>query len=142
MTDAWFKLSSGEEVVAQIEGLIDGVYDEVTVAVHHPMTVKQVRLPTSQGVMDSYMLTPWSTLTNEEVVYVASKHIIMATHAGTRISSLYHSYLKEKYEEVPMGASQDDPMSDDLQKIQDLFEELEGVDDDDEDQEDRKRHYH
>ena len=142
MTDTWMKLSSGEDVIGQIKGLIDGVYDESVVAVYSPMTIKQIRVPTSKGVMDSYMLTPWGTLTNEEVVYLCSKHIMMATFAGDRISALYHSYLQEKYEEVHAGASQEDPISDDLQTIQDLFDELGGVDDDNdeaEDQEDRER---
>ena len=148
MTDTWMKLSSGEDMIGQIKGHIDGVYDEATVAVYSPMTIKYMRIPTSKGAMDSYMLTPWSTLTNEEVVHVCSKHIMMATPAGARISALYHSYLQEQYEEVHVGASQEDPISDDLQTIQDLFDELGGVDDDnDEEQEDRTRssprkHYH
>ena len=144
MNPVLIKLTSGEDIIAKIEGLFDMIYDEKMLPVFRPMAIKQIRIPTSQGVMDSYMLTPWSTLTDEEVIYIPTAHVIMAAPASERVVNLYETYLQEKLE--PVGATQEDPMSDDLQTIQDLFDELEGVDDDDE-ADDRgdtspRRYYH
>jgi hypothetical protein len=130
MNPVLIKLTSGEDIIAKIEGLFDMIYDEKMLPVFKPMAIKQIRIPTSQGVMDSYTLTPWSTLTDEEIIHIPTAHVIMAAPASERVVALYESYLQEKLE--PVGASQEDPINDDLSRIQELFDELEGVDDEDE----------
>lgn len=94
-TIKYFKLTSGENIIATTETNCDDLTAIDSVTVTDPVLINTVRVPRNGMVFESFIMQPWIALSSEYELDIATKHIMFAINVKESVEKQYHLYLEQ-----------------------------------------------
>jgi hypothetical protein len=91
------KLNSGEDIVCKTEENLS-LKDKETIFIQDPMVLNQLRTPFGAGVVESYTLSPWLALAEDEFYEIPVNYIILAANVKETLKDNYIKYVQERKE--------------------------------------------
>jgi hypothetical protein len=91
------KLNSGEDIVCKTEENLS-LKDKETIFIQDPMVLNQLRTPFGAGVVESYTLSPWLALAEDEFYEIPVHYIILAVNIKETLKDNYIKYVQERKE--------------------------------------------
>ena len=95
-TIKYFKLVSGENIIATTETNCDDLTAIDSVTVVDPVLINTVRVPRGGMVFESFMMQPWIALSSEYQLDIATSHILFAINVKESVEKQYQSYLEQE----------------------------------------------
>jgi hypothetical protein len=106
------KLNTGDDIVCKTEENLS-LKDKESIFVQDPMVLNQIRVPYGSGVMESYTLSPWMAMTEDDFYEIPVRYIIVAADIKENLKDNYIKYVQNRKEaELIADASPDDDESD------------------------------
>lgn len=123
------KLSSGETIVCSTD-MDDDYYSKQTISIVDPVIIKHVRIPREDMIIETYILMPWCSYSEDDVFQISTSHIILSANAKEGLRKNYLEYIMEKN-----NPKEEDLQTEEIEEILgSLQERLEnGYEDEDED---------
>jgi hypothetical protein len=94
-TIKYFKLISGENIIATTETNCDDLSAIDSVTVIDPVLINTVRVPRNGMVFESFMMQPWIALSSEYELDIATSHILFAINVKESVEKQYQLYLEQ-----------------------------------------------
>ena len=91
------KLNNGEDIVCKTEENLS-LKDKETIFIQDPMVLNQLRTPFGAGVVESYTLSPWLALAEDEFYEIPVNYIILAANVKETLKDNYIKYVQERKE--------------------------------------------
>ena len=91
------KLNSGEDIVCKTEENLS-LTDKQSIFIQDPMVLNQVRTQFGAGVMESYTLSPWLALSDDEFYEIPVHYIILAANVKETLKDNYIKYVQDRKE--------------------------------------------
>ena len=91
------KLNSGEDIVCKTEENLS-LKDKETIFIQDPMVLNQIRTPFGPGVVESYTLSPWLALAEDEFYEIPVNYIILAANVKETLKDNYIKYVQDRKE--------------------------------------------
>ena len=87
------KLVSGDNIVCLLE---DNNLEKQFITVKDPVLLNQVRIPRGQVIVESYILSPWASLSDQEEFIIAAQHIITVTGVRESLKENYKTFMESR----------------------------------------------
>ena len=91
------KLNSGEDIVCKTEENLS-LKDKETIFIQDPMVLNQLRTPYGAGIVESYTLSPWLALAEDEFYEIPVNYIILAANVKETLKDNYIKYVQDRKE--------------------------------------------
>jgi hypothetical protein len=119
------KLLSGETLVCSIqEDNFDlSVYDNKTISLYNPVLLNALKMPSTRGMVESFIFSPWGFFSSQEKFLVQMNHIIMIADLKDSIKEYYLDYINQTDEEAVIK-SDDDSIEEDEEIEDEDFEDF------------------
>ena len=120
----YFKLISGENIIATTDTNCDDLTAIDSVTLIDPVLINTVRYPRGGMVFESFVMQPWIALSSEYELDIATKHILFVTDVKESVETQYFKYLETDtvIEGQPAGLDESG-LEDDLRKeVSELLE--------------------
>lgn len=91
------KLNNGEDLVCKTEENLS-LTDKQSIIIQDPMVLNQVRVPYGQGIVESYTLSPWMALCENEFYEIPVQYIIVAADIKETLKENYIKYVQDRKE--------------------------------------------
>jgi hypothetical protein len=119
------KLLSGETLVCSIrEDNFDlEVYDNKTISLYNPVLLNALKMPSTRGMVESFIFSPWGFFSSQEKFLVQMNHIIMIADLKDSIKEYYLDYINQTDEEAVIK-SDDDSIEEDEEIEDEDFEDF------------------
>lgn len=102
------KLNSGEDIVCKTEETLS-LKDKQSIIIQDPMVLNQLRTPYGAGIVESYTLSPWLALSDDEFYEIPVQYIILAANVKETLKENYIKYVQDRKEaELLESVSTDD----------------------------------
>ena len=112
------KLNTGDDIVCKTEENLSLKYTE-SIFVQDPMVLNQIRVPYGSGIMESYTLSPWMAMTEDEFYEIPVRYIIVAADIKENLKDNYIKYVQNRKEaELNADASCEDEEESDNSEIE------------------------
>ena len=120
----YFKLISGENIIATTETNCDDLTAIDSVTISDPVLINTVRYPRNGLVFESFVMQPWIALSSEYELDLATRHILFATNVKESVEKQYHLYLESDNVIEPSSIQEGDvSFEDDLrEEVKELME--------------------
>ena len=105
------KLNNGEDIVCKTEENLS-LKDKQSIFIQDPMVLNQVRTPFGIGVMESYTLSPWLALAEDEFYEIPVQYIIVAADIKENLKDNYIKYVQNRKEAELNAECEDEEESD------------------------------
>jgi hypothetical protein len=109
------KLTSGETIVCTTEDSCEDLAEKKTITIVNPVALNHVRIPRGTILVESYIMLPWMSFTENNTFNVSTSQIIVAATIKEELRKNYIDYIISRNDD----SSDDD--SDDTE-----FHELSG----------------
>jgi hypothetical protein len=118
------KLLSGETLVCSIrEDNFDlEVYDNKTISLYKPVLLNALKMPSTRGMVESFIFSPWGFFSSQEKFLVQMNHIIMIADLKDSIKEYYLDYINQSDEEAAIKS--DDSDEEEIEDGDEDFEEF------------------
>ena len=109
------KLTSGETIVCSTEDTCNDLSKKKTITITNPVALNHVRIPRGSVLVESYIMLPWMSFTENNIFEVSTSQIIVAATIKEELRKNYIEYIisrnKEdsdqeddlEFEEIPEG---------------------------------------
>jgi hypothetical protein len=87
------KLNTGDDIVCKTEENLS-LKDKETIFIQDPMVLNQLRTPFGAGVVESYTLSPWLALAEDEFYEIPVHYIILAVNIKETLKDNYIKYVQ------------------------------------------------
>ena len=91
------KLNTGDDIVCKTEENLS-LRDKDTIFIQDPMVLNQIRTPFGTGVVESYTLSPWLALAEDEFYEIPVNYIILAANVKDTLKDNYIKYVQDRKE--------------------------------------------
>jgi len=91
------KLNTGDDIVCKTEENLS-LKDKDSIFVQDPMILNQIRVPYGSGIMESYTLSPWLALSDDEFYEIPVHYIILAANVKETLKDNYIKYVQDRKE--------------------------------------------
>lgn len=91
------KLNNGDDIVCKMEENLS-LKDVETIFIQDPMVLNQLRTPFGSGVVESYTLSPWLALSDDEFYEIPVQYIILAANVKETLKENYIKYVQDRKE--------------------------------------------
>lgn len=104
------KLLSGETLVCTIrEDNFDlEVYDNKTISLYSPVLLNALKMPSTRGMVESFIFSPWGFFSSQEKFLVQINHIVMIADLKDSIKEYYLDYINQSNEEAVIKSNDSD----------------------------------
>ena len=126
------KLVSGDNIVCLLE---DNNLEKQFITVKDPVLLNQVRIPRGQVIVESYILSPWASLSDQEEFIIAAQHIITVTGVRESLKENYKTFMESRKNYLSSDAVDDIEELDIDETIDNFLDRLSGDDDDEQETE-------
>ena len=89
------KLVNGENIVCSTDDDCSNLRSKASVFVCDPVLVTPVRVPRGLRIVESYVMTPWISITDEKIFEIATDQILVATDVKEHFKENYISYIDD-----------------------------------------------
>jgi hypothetical protein len=104
----YLKLSSGDNIICMTTDNCEDIYDRKIIQVTQPVILSAIRMPSSRGVVESYIMYPLFSFSGEEVYTIPTSQIVLVINIKENLKNNYLTYLSERDEEEDVLVSDDD----------------------------------
>lgn len=104
----YLKLSSGDNIICMTTDNCEDIYDKKTIQVTQPVILSAIRMPSSRGVVESYIMYPLFSFSGEEVYTIPTSQIVLVINIKENLKNNYLTYLSERDEEEDVLIPDDD----------------------------------
>ena len=104
----YLKLSSGDNIICTTTDDCEDIYDRKSIKVTQPVILSAIRMPSSRGIVESYIMYPLFTFTEEEEYVIPTSQIVLAINIKENLKNNYLTYLSERDEEEDLLIPDDD----------------------------------
>jgi hypothetical protein len=104
----YLKLSSGDNIICMTTDNCEDIYDRKIIQVTHPVILSAIRMPSSRGVVESYIMYPLFSFSGEEVYTIPTSQIVLVINIKENLKNNYLTYLSERDEEEDLLIPDDD----------------------------------
>ena len=104
----YLKLSSGDNIICMTTDNCEDIYDRKTIQVTHPVILSAIRMPSSRGVVESYIMYPLFSFSGEEIYTIPTSQIVLVINIKENLKNNYLTYLAERDEEEDVLVQDDD----------------------------------
>jgi hypothetical protein len=121
----YLKLSTGDNIVCKTDDDCKNLFDRNTISVSDPVVLNAVRVPRGEVLVESYIMYPWFSFSEEKIYEISTKQIILAVNINDNLKENYIGYLKTQEEKEK--ERDDDPIiidDEDDEETQSLFDKL------------------
>jgi len=135
------KLLSGETLVCSIqEDNFDlEVYDNKTISLYNPVLINALKMPSTRGMVESFIFSPWGFFSSQEKFLVQMNHIIMIADLKDSIKEYYLDYINQTDEEAVIKSNDDSIEEDDEIEDEDFEDFFNSITKKEEDEENESR---
>lgn len=130
------KLLSGETLVCSIqEDNFDlEVYDNKTISLYNPVLLNALKMPSTRGMVESFIFSPWGLFSSQEKFLVQMNHIIMIADLKDSIKEYYLDYINQNDEEAAIKSddSDEEEIEDDDEDFEEFFNNITKKEEDEE----------
>lgn len=88
-----FKLVSGENIIATTETNCEDLTAIDSVTLTDPVLVSSVRFPKGGLVYETFVMQPWIALTEDCIIDIATRHILITSSVKESVQEQYKKYL-------------------------------------------------
>ena len=104
----YLKLSSGDNIICMTTDNCEDIYDRKIIQVTQPVILSAIRMPSSRGVVESYIMYPLFSFSGEEVYTIPTSQIVLVINIKENLKNNYLTYLSERDEEEDLLIPEDD----------------------------------
>ena len=104
----YLKLSSGDNIICMTTDNCKDIYDRKIIQVTQPVILSAIRMPSSRGVVESYIMYPLFSFSGEEVYTIPTSQIVLVMNIKENLKNNYLTYLSERDEEEELRIPDDD----------------------------------
>ena len=104
----YLKLSSGDNIICTTTDDCEDIYDRKSIKVTQPVILSAIRMPSSRGIVESYIMYPLFTFTEEEEYVIPTSQIVLAINIKENLKNNYLTYLSQREEEDDELVADDD----------------------------------
>ena len=104
----YLKLSSGDNIICMTTDNCEDIYDRKIIQVTQPVILSAIRMPSSRGVVESYIMYPLFSFSGEEVYTIPTSQIVLVINIKENLKNNYLTYLSERDEEEDLLIPDDD----------------------------------
>ena len=104
----YLKLSSGDNIICTTTDNCEDIYDRKSIKVTQPVILSAIRMPSSRGIVESYIMYPLFTFTEEEEYIIPTSQIVLAINIKENLKNNYLTYLSQQEEEDDELVADDD----------------------------------
>ena len=109
----YLKLSSGDNIICMTADDCEDIYDRKTIKVRQPVILSAIRMPSSRGIVESYIMYPLFSFTEEEVYTIPTSQIVLAINIKENLKNNYLTYLSQREDEEDELVADDDTIDED-----------------------------
>ena len=122
----YLKLSSGDNIICMTADDCEDIYDRKTIKVRQPVILSAIRMPSSKGIVESYIMYPLFTFTEEEEYVIPTSQIVLAINIKENLKNNYLTYLSQREEEDDdeLVADDEDELEDEEETIDEFLNRL------------------
>ena len=122
----YLKLSSGDNIICTTTDECENIYDRKSIKVTQPVILSAIRMPSSRGIVESYIMYPLFTFTEEEEYIIPTSQIVLAINIKENLKNNYLTYLSQREEEDDdeLVADDDDELKDEEETIDEFLNRL------------------
>jgi len=121
----FLKLSSGDGIICKTVDDCSNLFDRKTISVTDPIVLNPVRVPRGDILVESYIMYPWFSFSEEKHYVISTGQIIFVSNVEERLKQNYIQYLKTQEEKEQ--EKDDDPIiieDDDDEENESLLDQL------------------
>ena len=90
------KLSNGENIVCTTDDNCENLKSKVSVYICDPVLVTPVRIPKGINIVETYIMTPWISISEEKIFEIPTDQIIVAANVKKYFIENYKSFIDSK----------------------------------------------
>jgi hypothetical protein len=94
-----FKLTSGDNIICGTEDDCKNFPERGTILVTNPVVLNVVRMPKEDRLVESYILIPWFSFSNEDSYEISTEQIITIVEINDSLKYNYLDYLEARQKE-------------------------------------------
>jgi hypothetical protein len=130
------KLTNGDTIICKTDDSCINLYDRPFLNIIEPVMLNIIRIPRQTTIVESYVLIPWLSFTEDDVIEIPTSQILVAATPKKELISNYIEYTIYKNKDE---SSLEDPTEDETEDIlDDILSALErGEEDGEEEERDR-----
>lgn len=87
------KLTSGETIVCSTEDSCEDLTEKKTITIVNPVALNHVRIPRGTVLVESYIMLPWMSFTENNTFNVSTSQIIVAATIKEELRKNYIDYI-------------------------------------------------
>jgi hypothetical protein len=91
------KLNNGEDLVCRTEEILS-LKDRENILIYDPMILTQIRMPYGGGIIESYTLSPWLALAENEFYELPVQYIMVFADVKDKLKANYIQYVESRKE--------------------------------------------
>ena len=95
----YLKLSSGDNIICMTTDDCEDIYEKKSIKVTQPVILSAIRMPSSRGIVESYIMYPLFSFTEEEEYVIPTSQIVLAINIKENLKNNYLTYLSQREEE-------------------------------------------
>ena len=114
----YLKLSSGDNIICMTTDDCEDIYEKKSIKVTQPVILSAIRMPSSRGIVESYIMYPLFSFTEEEEYVIPTSQIVLAINIKENLKNNYLTYLSQREEEG------DDELEDEEETIDEFLNRL------------------
>jgi hypothetical protein len=122
----YLKLSSGDNIICTTTDDCEDIYDKKTIKVTQPVILSAIRMPSSRGIVESYIMYPLFTFTEEEEYIIPTSQIVLAINIKENLKNNYLTYLSQRddQDDELVEDDDDDELEDEEETIDEFLNRL------------------
>lgn len=101
------KLSNGESIVCATDDDCQNLRSKTSIHICDPVLVTPFRMPKGMSIAETYIMTPWISITDEKIFEVPTEQIIIAVDVKENFKNNYINFVESKDEFIEKGTTQD-----------------------------------
>jgi hypothetical protein len=95
----YLKLSSGDNIICMTTDDCEDIYEKKSIKVTQPVILSAIRMPSSRGIVESYIMYPLFSFTEEEEYTIPTSQIVLAINIKENLKNNYLTYLSQREDE-------------------------------------------
>lgn len=102
------KLTSGETIVCSTEDSCDNLTEKKTITITNPVALNHVRIPRGTVLIESYIMLPWMSFTENNTFDISTSQIIVAATIKEELRKNYIEFIISRNNDLSDDAENDD----------------------------------
>ena len=125
----FLKLITGEGIICTTDDSCDDWYDRKTISILNPVTINSIKLPKEDMIIESYLMYPWLSFTQDTVIEIPTSKIMVILDIKPGLIKNYLDYIMNKNQDSSEEYSNEftdeeiDEIMDNLEEGMEQYEE-------------------